>query len=306
MEACCVAGPAELYAGKLVAAQALLDCGLALYRPERHRDHAGRYGQDPLVALAFIARVHALLGRPDLARQRASAILIQQDSEPAPQPNSAAALHARMANCHLVPRDASPARSHAETLIAVASEHGLPLWLGLGRMYRGAALVESGMAAGDRSQLAERAAEGRAGLTLYRSTGAGLDVATCLCWLATGLIWLGDAIAANQLLEEARSVAAATGQSYFTAELQRLGGELALVTHGQDAEFQLWTALLTARRQRANLFALRSAVSLRRLWIRHGWRTRARELLTDLCQLFPAGAECRDLTEARTLLATAA
>ena len=74
LEGCCVAGPVELYRGRLVAARAIFERGLAIYRPDRHRDHAARYGQDPLVALAFVARVHAMLGRPDLARQRGRVI----------------------------------------------------------------------------------------------------------------------------------------------------------------------------------------------------------------------------------------
>jgi predicted ATPase len=182
---CGVAGTAELYQGKLVAARMLLERGMALYRPGCHRDHAARFGHDPLATLGFVARAHALSGRVDLARQRSEALLALI-GDPAVQPNNLAATHAHMAQLQLVLRDGQAALRHAQALVAVALQHDLPLWLGLGRMYRGAALVEEGRSGGDPSRIAEGVADGLGGLAAYRAAGAGLDVPTCLCWLAAG------------------------------------------------------------------------------------------------------------------------
>ena len=93
--------------------------------------------------------------RPPRLGPTAWRTVLAQSAAAGAQPNSVAALRAQMAHVHLVLRDAPAARAHAEAAIAVASEHELPLWLGLGRMYRGAALVEAGLLGEDPSQVAE-------------------------------------------------------------------------------------------------------------------------------------------------------
>ena len=303
VEACGVAGTASMYGGRLVAARALLERGFALYRPGPYADHPARYGQDPLAILGFVARVHALLGRPDLARQRAQMLLAATEVA-ALQPNTMAALHAHLAQLHLVLRDAQAALTHADAVVAVASQQALPLWLGLGWMYRGAALVEGGLANADLPRIAEGVAEGRRGLAAYRATGAGLDAPTCLCWLAAGHARLGEAEEAATLLDEARRLVADTGESYFAAELQRVAGELAATPDPTAAEPLLRAALAIARRQGAKLLELRAAISLARLWLRRGQRAPSRGLLAGLSASFVAGAVSVDLTEALTLLAT--
>jgi predicted ATPase len=306
LEACGVAGTASMYGGRLVTARTLLERGFALYRPERHGAHAARYGQDPLGTLAFVARTHALLGRPDLARRR-SEVLLALTGDPAAQPNSLAAMRAHSAQLHLLLRDAPVALRHAEELVTLASREDLPLWLGLGRMYRGAALVEAGLSGGDRSQIADGIAEGLGGMATYRATGAGLDVPTCLCWFAAGYARLGEAEAASRLLDEARRVIAETGEAYLAAELHRVAGELNLLPERLDtagAEACLRDALATARRQGAKLLELRAAVSLARLWRTQGAGERIPELLLPLCASFPDDASCRDQTEARAMLGT--
>jgi predicted ATPase len=308
LEACGVAGTAAMYSGRLVAARALLERGFALYRPERHGGHAALYGQDPVTTLGFVARVHALLGRPDLARRRGLALLAASEA-PEVQPNSLAALHAHLALLYLVLRDVPAALPHAEAIVSVAQQRELPLWLGLGRMYRGAALVEAGLAEGDLARIGEGLADGSAGLAAYRATGAGLDAPTCLGWFARGHARLGEATAGFRLLDEARRIIAETGESYFDAELHRAAGELAVTATGKGpsaAEFHLHTALTTARRQGAKLLELRAAVSLARLWLQHGRGVQVRELLAGLSASFVAGTTSVDLTEALTLLATIA
>ncbi|MFL5331754.1 MAG: hypothetical protein ACJ8H8_00905, partial [Geminicoccaceae bacterium] len=197
-----------------------------------------------------------------------------------------------------------------DAVVAVASQRELPLWLGLGRMYRGAALVEGGLADADPPRIAEGVAEGRCGLAKYRATGAGLDAPACLCWLAVGHTRLREAGEAARLLEEARRVIVDTGESYFAAELQRTTGELAAATAGTAgpaaAESYLRAALATARRQGAKLLELRAGVSLARLWLQHGRRGPGRELLAGLSASFVAGTTSVDLTEALTLLAALA
>ncbi|MFO1046921.1 MAG: AAA family ATPase [Geminicoccaceae bacterium] len=304
IEACCVAGPAEVYRGRFVAARRVLDRGLALYRPERHREHAARYGQDPMLALGFIARVEAMLGRPDRARLRSAELLAWLRSSDE-QPNSIAILHAQLAHAHLLLREPVPALEQAEATVAVASRHGLPLWLGLGRMYRGAALVESGLTAGDPATIRHGLADGAEGSALYQTTGALLDVPSCLCWFAAGSLRLGDLEGAARQLGDARRLIAATGQSYFAAELERLGGKLCGARQRPDpvaasAQFEL--AIAIAHGQGARLLELRAATDLFRQAQERDTEGEARARLQALCDRFPKDAHCRDLTQARAAL----
>lgn len=248
-----------------------------------------------------------MLGRPDLARE-CGELLLAATQDAAAQPNSLAALHAHLAQLHLVLREGAAARRHAEEVVEIASRQDLPLWLGLGRMYLGAALVEDGRAAGDRPRVARGIAEGLEGMAVYRATGAALEMATCLCWFAAGHAHLGRPPEGLRLLDEASRVIAATGETYFAAEVHRLASELNLALNSSNheaAEASLRTALAIARRQRSKLLELRAGVSLARLWCNQGRRAQARELLAGLCGSFTECAAGADLDEARASLAAA-
>ncbi|MFZ1426677.1 MAG: BTAD domain-containing putative transcriptional regulator, partial [Geminicoccaceae bacterium] len=254
MAACGIVGTVEMYHGRLVAARSLFDRGLALYRPGRQTEHIARFGQDPIAALAFIARTEAMLGHPDLALRRAE-MLVAAAQEPNMQPNTLGALHAHLAQLHLVLADPETALRHATAAVDVASRQDLPLWLGLGRMYRGVALLA--LAGADEALLNEGMREGLDGMGAYRATGAGLDVPTCLCWLAEGHARLGRPAAGLQMLGEALRIIADTGETYFAAEAHRLAAVLHLAGEHPDpvaAEASLQTSLAIARRQRARLW----------------------------------------------------
>ena len=305
LESCCLVGPAQVYRGRFVAARRALDRGLALYRPERHHDHAARFGQDPMLALGFVLRVEGMLGRPDRARLHGEALRAWLGRSTA-QPNSVAVLHAQLAHAHLLLRQSSAALEQGEALVAVASQHGLPLWLGLGRMYRGAALVQVGLSADEEAAIERGLADGAEGLGTYRATAAQLDVPSCLCWFAAGSLRLGDLDATSRQLGEARRVIAATGQTYFAAEVERLTGELRLAGHNPDlaaARGRFEAAMVIARRQGARLLELRAAIRLAGLAPEHGPAEAAHRRLRLLLDSFPAGEPCRDVEGAKAVLA---
>ena len=305
LESCCLAGSAHLYHGRFAAARRVLARGLALYRPERDRDHAARFGQDPMLVLGFIARVEAMLGRPsEVGRHGAALHAWLRDSDA--RPSSVALLHAQLAHARLLLREPSAALDHAEIMVEVSARHGLPLWLGLGRMYRGAGSVQAGLVIGDPATISRGLADGGEGLAMYRTIGAELDVPTCLCWLAAGSLRLGDLAAAAPQLDEARQVIAATGQTYFAAEVERLTGELRLAGRDPDlaaARRQFEAAMAIARRQGAKLLELRAAIRLAGLAPEHGPDEAAHMRLRLLLDGFSAGEPCRDVEEARAVLA---
>jgi predicted ATPase len=74
------------------------------------------------------------------------------------------------------------------------------------------------------------------------------------------------------------------------------------VPQPEAAEACFQQALDVARRQQARSLELRAAMSLSRLWQRHGKRDEARDLLVPLYGWFTEGFDTVDLQEARALL----
>ena len=102
--------------------------GIALYDPKRHRSHTYLYGQDPGVAcLAFGAVALWLLGYPDQAVQRShEAVALGEELG---QPTTLAlALHFA-AMLRQYRREGPAVQERAEATTAIATEHGLSLWL---------------------------------------------------------------------------------------------------------------------------------------------------------------------------------
>jgi predicted ATPase len=88
-------------------------------------------------------------------------------------------------------------------------------------------------------------------------------------------------------------------------ELYRVKGELLLrqrIPDAPEAETCFRQALDIARRQQAKSLELRAAMSLARLWQRHGKRAEARELLAPIYGWFTEGFDTADLKDAKALL----
>ena len=103
------------------------------------------------------------------------------------------------------------------------------------------------------------------------------------------------------------TLAQATEQRFYNAELYRLKGELLLAQAGprhpsEEAEVSFHQALDVARCQATKMWELRAAVSLSRLWHQQGKSAAARSLLAPLYSWFTEGHETVDLQAARALL----
>jgi predicted ATPase len=91
----------------------------------------------------------------------------------------------------------------------------------------------------------------------------------------------------------------------YEAEQLRLKGEMLLARsaeHHFEAEARFTHALELARRQQAKSWELRAAISLSRLWQRHGRRDKARDLLAPVHHWFTEGFETTDLQAANAML----
>jgi predicted ATPase len=97
----------------------------------------------------------------------------------------------------------------------------------------------------------------------------------------------------------------ATGQRWCEAEVDRIAGEIALLSPELDAtkaEACFERALAIARAQQAKSWELRAAMSMARLWCDQGKRGQARSLLAPVYGWFTEGFDTADLKEAKTLL----
>ena len=96
-----------------------------------------------------------------------------------------------------------------------------------------------------------------------------------------------------------------TKETWFEAEVNRIAGEIALMSPEPDAakaEAYFERALAVARQQQAKSWELRAAMSLARLWRDQGKVQQARELLAPVYGWFTEGFDTRDLKEAKALL----
>ena len=96
-----------------------------------------------------------------------------------------------------------------------------------------------------------------------------------------------------------------SNERWFEAEVNRIAGEIALMSPQPDAakaEAYFERALAVARKQQAKSWELRAAMSLARLWRDQGKAQQARELLAPVYGWFTEGFDTRDLKEAKVLL----
>ena len=135
-----------------------------------------------------------------------------------------------------------------------------------------------------------------------------------LALLAEGYGQVGAADEGLRVLVEALAAVQHTDERLWEAELHRLTGELMLqarpqylvpgndLSHTAEAEACLYQALAVARRQQAQSWELRAAISLSRLWQRQGKQREARALLAPVYGWFTEGFDTADLQEAKALL----
>jgi predicted ATPase len=110
---------------------------------------------------------------------------------------------------------------------------------------------------------------------------------------------------ARRCIGEALTTIEATKERWWEADINRMAGEIALLSPEPDAakaEKYFERALDVARQQHAKSFELRASMSLARLWRDQGKVQQARELLAPVYGWFTEGFDTRDLKEAKALL----
>jgi predicted ATPase len=105
-------------------------------------------------------------------------------------------------------------------------------------------------------------------------------------------------------LNEAMTAIERTRETWFEADVYRIGGEVVLKSPQPDAANAqtYFERAAVARQQQAKSWELSASMSLARLWRDHGKVQQARELLAPVYGWFTEGFDTRDLQEAKALL----
>jgi predicted ATPase len=126
-----------------------------------------------------------------------------------------------------------------------------------------------------------------------------------LSYLARANAEIGQFDAARRCIGEAMAAAETAKERWCEAEVNRVAGEIALLSPEPDlakAEADFERALAVARAQQAKSWELRAAMSMARLWRDQGKHQQARDLLAPLYGWFTEGFDTLDLKQAKVLL----
>jgi class 3 adenylate cyclase/predicted ATPase len=290
-------GVSLFWLGDVQSALQSLGQGAGLYRAQEHSSHASVFGIDPgVVCLSYAALALWHLGLPEQASDRSREALALARSLSHHQSLALALVWA--AWLHQFRREPQVARKHAEAAIALCAEQGFPLWMSMGVILRGWALVQEGRGE-------EGSAEMRQGLAQLRATGAGLWQPSFLALIAESEGRIGEAQRGLEVIAEAMAIVERNDERFYEVELHRLNGELLLASTPADvsgAERCLRIAHEIAGRQKAKSLGLRSDLSLALLLAKTGRRSEVRDLLAPVLSGFIEGFDTLDYQEAKALL----
>ena len=292
-----IMGHTLLTAGDFNKAREHYNKGIALYDPSQHRPLATRFGQDIQVAiLSYRSLTLWLLGFPEAALKDAENV-VKYAREMGQAPSLMFALFVT-AIVRILCGNYSVATAQAQELFLVADEKGALLWKAGGMMFEGCVLASTGKS----SEAIERLT---AGSIEYQSTGTTTFLTWFLSYLTRAYVELGQFNDAWPRIGEMMTAVQTTKESWWEADLHRIGGEITLASPNWDeakAQMYFERALAVARKQQAKSWELRVSMSLARLWRSQGKVQQARELLAPVYGWFTEGFDTRDLKEAKALM----
>ena len=199
---------------------------------------------------------------------------------------------------HILRGDYAAANAEVDELAALADEKGALLWKAFGMSIREVPSCP------DRGSL-DAVHMITSGIAALRSTGATLWMPLWVSHLARAYAELGQFDDAWRCIGEAMTAIETTKERWCEAEVNRIAGEIALLSPEPDAakaEAYFERALAVARQQQAKSWELRAAMSMARLWRDQGKRDEARDLLAPVYGWFTEGFDTLDLKEAKALL----
>jgi DNA-binding winged helix-turn-helix (wHTH) protein/predicted ATPase len=294
-------GVSLAFVGEIMTACEHLTQALALSTPAQHQQSLALIGVDlGVFCRAWLSHVLWLLGAPAqaLTMHQAAQALAADLGHPFTQVlalDYAALLHQWRGE---IPHTLAL----ANTAMTLGTEQGFAYYLAWATILQGWALMAHYQDTTGITQI-------RQGLAALQATGGAARLPYYLALLAEAHARAGQPDAGLTAVADALAHLSATGEVWYEAELHRLRGTLLIQrAMGQEqtllneAEACLQKALSVANRQHARSLALRTAISLCRLWQSQGKRTAARALLAPMYGWFTEGFDTADLQEAKALL----
>jgi predicted ATPase len=258
-----------------------LDRALGLYDATRSSEHNIVYGAHPwIVGFVNSAWLEWVVGNPGVAQVRSATgiRLAREMGRPLPLAY-ALCMSAAICQCD---DDPERALELAGETVALARENSMPYWIAWGSALEGWALARM-----NQMDIGMKALE--FGLRAYRESGAELFRPYSLTLLADACRLDGRVSDARNLLREALASAADRDVHFFTAEIHRLRGDLALEP-GQDqsvASACYRESIALANTQGALAFELRATAGLVELLVRMGNHGEAARIATELQRRLP-------------------
>jgi predicted ATPase len=274
-----------------------LDQALALYQPAAHRSLITHFGHDVGAATHSLRSLALwLLGYPETALAEIDyALKAARETTHAPTLMFTLGMTTFTQICC---RNYARANSQIDECIALADEKGVVLWKMHAMADRGCLLALVGKSA-EGIQTISSEIDG------WGSIGATVFAPFWLSHLALAYAGLGRLDDARGKIYETITAIELSKEKWCEAELNRIGGEIALRSPERDtakAQAYFERALSVAHQQQAKSWELRAAMSLARLWRDQGKAQQARELLAPVYRWFTEGFDTLDLKEAKALL----
>ena len=286
------------HTGDLAEGRANLDNAWRLYNPVEHRPLATRFGQDIGVAILFQRALSLwMLGYPEAALADCNQAMKDAREIGLTTTLMPALLYTSIT--HILCGNDEIANRQASELVALANEKGSALWKAFGVLLQGVVLLALSGRPSEAGQTIT------AGIGALRATGSTLWMPFWSSCLAKSCIGLGQTDEAWHCITEAMTTIKTSKEKLFEPEVNRLAGEIALLSAERDigdAEAHFARSLAIAREQGARSWELRATTSLARLWKDRGQCSEARGLLAPIYGLFTDGVLTRDLREAKKVL----
>jgi class 3 adenylate cyclase/tetratricopeptide (TPR) repeat protein/ABC-type transport system involved in cytochrome c biogenesis ATPase subunit len=284
------------FQGDYCGARTHLEQALAAYDQERDHGLTPRFVfDDRVVTTGWLAVVVWALGKVDQGIHLLdSALSFARQSGHLP---TIAWVHAYRCRFAGICRKPGLARLHAEEVLRLAREHGLPMRLADGSFYHGWARWCAGDGDGEAAM--------REGLALWNEMHYRLFAPLTGTLLAECEAEAGRAEVGLATLDAQLAAIEQTGERWFDAEVHRVRGKLLLKQRRPDvaaAEAAFMRAIEIARSQQTRIFELRAALSLAKLYQTTGRHQVASELLVPALVGFNAGPEVPEVQEAQRLL----
>jgi len=289
-------GMCSMLTGEFIDARDHLRQALALYDVQRHGPLAFVFARDfKAVGQAHLALATVTLGDLDEGVKIGRAGV--EHAEQLKHLHSLCYALPFLAGALMMSGDPKAVYPIAERTMALAEEHGFPLWLAGGRLMRGWAHLELGEVVQALSDIEQSVDELAAiGTLVWVQFGRYL--------LAQAKAQAGERQAALALIDDALADMGEGHGRWYAADLYRLKGDILLdVGQAAEAERCYEAAIALAQRQEARLWQLRAMNRLASLWRTQGKNADVRARLEPLYASFGKEAKSPHLRQAEALLA---